>query len=72
MEQDVIDFLKKHRNADDITVDTVTGLPVSATYKTLNGILRRFPVTYRFADMYADPYIEPFGPSTRDFRIPPK
>jgi hypothetical protein len=51
MDQQILDFLNSHTNADLITVDSASGIPISAHYSTLDGIPRQFPATFYFEDL---------------------
>ena len=48
VEEKALDFLKQHKNADEIVVDAITGLPVKAVYTRINGNFRRYPAVYWF------------------------
>ena len=49
-EQRATEFLKAHQNADDIVVDTTTGLPFKAVYRVLDvtGNRRTVPAEFYF------------------------
>ena len=49
-EQRATEFLKAHQNADDIVVDTTTGLPFKAVYRVLDttGNKRTVPAEFYF------------------------
>lgn len=49
-----MDWLAKHRNADEIVVNLETGDPVKAVYRTIHGVPRTFPAEYYYnPEVYA-------------------
>lgn len=42
------EWLEKHKNADEIWIDTKTGLPHEARYTRIHGVPRKIPAIYPF------------------------
>lgn len=65
MSQERMDWLQRHKMAEGIVVDSETGDPVRAEYRTLSG--GKYPVAYYYPDDHAVnlPYDFPEGIEAR-------